>query len=142
MTLTQHAVLTGVAAVGLAPLLDGESLALFAAGSILIDVDHYLLYIQRTRRFDIGGMFRYFAELQPIQKTAAADPDLKAARDAVKVAQEKVVQATEAAMIKADPKAKDLLEQRKKLRDELAALQKAEMETKKKETEKKPEKKN
>ena len=69
MTLTQHAVLTGVAAVGLAPLLDGESLALFAAGSILIDVDHYLLYIQRTHRFDIGGMFRYFADLQPIQKT-------------------------------------------------------------------------
>jgi hypothetical protein len=69
MTLTQHTALTAVAAAALAPLLDGESIALFAAGSILIDIDHYFLYIQRTRRFDIRVMFRYFAELQPIEAT-------------------------------------------------------------------------
>jgi hypothetical protein len=69
MTLTQHTALTAVAAAALAPFFDGESIALFAAGSILIDVDHYFLYIQRTRRFDIRGMFRYFAELQPIETT-------------------------------------------------------------------------
>ena len=69
MTLTQHTALTAVAALALAPLYDAGSIALFAAGSILIDVDHYFLYIQRTRRFDIRGMFRYFAELQPIETT-------------------------------------------------------------------------
>ena len=69
MTLTRHMALTAVAAVALAPLFEGESIALFAAGSIFIDVDHYFLYIQRTRRFDIRGMFRYYAGLQPIQET-------------------------------------------------------------------------
>ncbi len=69
MTLTQHVAVTGVAAAALSPFLTGVELILFAAGSILIDVDHYFLYIQRTRRLDIRGMFRYFADLQPIQKT-------------------------------------------------------------------------
>jgi hypothetical protein len=69
MTLTQHSVLTGAAAAILFPFLDVESITLFAAGSILIDVDHYFLYVQRTRSSDIRGMFRYFADLQPIQGT-------------------------------------------------------------------------
>jgi hypothetical protein len=69
MTLTQHLVITGVAAAALSPLMDGREILVFAAGGVLIDVDHYLLYIQRTRRFDVRGMFRYFAALQPIQKT-------------------------------------------------------------------------
>jgi len=69
MTLTQHIAVTGVAAAALAPFVSGGEILLFAAGGVLIDVDHYLLYIQRTRRFDVRGMFRYFAELQPIQKT-------------------------------------------------------------------------
>jgi hypothetical protein len=69
MTLTQHIAVTGVAAAAIAPFVSGEEILLFAAGGVLIDVDHYLLYIQRTRRFDVRGMFRYFAALQPIQKT-------------------------------------------------------------------------
>lgn len=69
MTLTQHLAVTGVAAAALYPFLSGEEILLFSAGSVLIDVDHYLLYVQRTRRFDIRGMFRYFEELLPIQKT-------------------------------------------------------------------------
>ena len=69
LTLTQHIAVTAVAAAAIAPFVSGEGILLFAAGGILIDVDHYLLYIQRTRRFDVRGMFRYFAALQPIQKT-------------------------------------------------------------------------
>jgi hypothetical protein len=69
MTLTQHVAITSVAAVALAPFMGAGEILLFAVGSILIDVDHYLLYIQRTKRFDVRGMFRYFDDLLPIQKT-------------------------------------------------------------------------
>ena len=69
MTLSQHMALTGIAAAALSPFRGGAEILVFAAGSVLIDVDHYFLYIQRTRRYDINGMFRYFAELLPIQKT-------------------------------------------------------------------------
>jgi len=76
-------------------------------------------------------------ELAPLKRKAAADPDVKAAQEAAKAAQAKVTQATDAAMIKADPKAKELIEQRAKLMDEAAALRKAEMDAKKKEGAKK-----
>ena len=73
-------------------------------------------------------------ELMPIKTKAATDPEVKAAQEAVKSAQEtvktaqaKLQQATEAAMIKVDPKAKDLLEQRTKLQAEAAAVRRAEM---------------
>ena len=69
MTLTQHIALTGVAAAALTPFLGGTELVLFAVGGVLIDVDHYLLYIERRRNLSITGMFRYFNELQPIQST-------------------------------------------------------------------------
>lgn len=69
MTLTEHLVITGAAAAAFSPFVGGEDILLFAAGSVLIDVDHYLFYILRRKRFDIRGMFRYFDELQPIQKT-------------------------------------------------------------------------
>jgi hypothetical protein len=67
MTLKQHLVITGVAVAALTPVLDAAKLALFAVGGVLIDVDHYLLYIQRKRNFSVKGMFLYFEELQPIQ---------------------------------------------------------------------------
>ena len=69
MTLAQHSVLTGIAAAALAPALDRAEMLLFAVGAVLIDVDHYFLYIQRRRNFSIRGMFRYFEELQPIQRS-------------------------------------------------------------------------
>lgn len=69
MTLTEHLVLTGIATVALSPLLGGEQLALFAAGSVLIDVDHYFLFIQRRHSLSVTGMFRYFNELHPIEST-------------------------------------------------------------------------
>ena len=69
MTLTQHLALTAVASAILAPTLSGTELAAFAAGGVLIDVDHYLLYIQRKRSLSVRGMFKYYADLQPIQRT-------------------------------------------------------------------------
>ena len=69
MTLTQHLALTGAAAAALSPVLSGGELVLFAVGGVLIDVDHYLLYIERRRSLSVPGMFRYFRELQPIQST-------------------------------------------------------------------------
>lgn len=67
MTLTQHVALTGVAAAALAPVLSPVEIGLFAIGSVLIDIDHYLLFVQRRKSLSIRGMFRYFEELQPIQ---------------------------------------------------------------------------
>lgn len=69
MTLTSHVALTGVAAAALSSSMSEAGILAFAVGGILVDIDHYLLYVQRTRRFDIRGMFRYFDDLQPIQKT-------------------------------------------------------------------------
>jgi hypothetical protein len=69
VTLTQHVAFTAVAAVLLSPVLEARELAAFAVGSVLIDVDHYLLYVQRRRSLSVKGMFRYFEELQPIQRS-------------------------------------------------------------------------
>ena len=69
MTLTQHLAITGIAAAALSPFWSGGEILLFSIGSVLIDVDHYFLYIQRRRRFDIRGMFRYYEELWKIEKT-------------------------------------------------------------------------
>lgn len=67
MKLSQHLAVTGIAAAALLPVWN-EEILLFSVGSVLIDVDHYLLYIRRTGRFDIRGMFRYFEELWKIEK--------------------------------------------------------------------------
>ena len=69
MTLTQHLTLTGLAAAALAPIWGVPEIALFSIGGVLIDVDHYFLYIQRRRNLSVSGMFRYFRELQPIERT-------------------------------------------------------------------------
>ena len=67
MNLPAHAKATGVAALFLIPFWSVAQLAAFAVGSILIDVDHYVFYIFRRRRFDVKGMFAYFEELQEVQ---------------------------------------------------------------------------
>jgi hypothetical protein len=67
MNLTAHAKATGVAALCLLPFWTGVQLLGFAVGSILIDVDHYLFYVCRRRRFDVKGMFAYFDDLQELQ---------------------------------------------------------------------------
>jgi hypothetical protein len=68
MTLNQHVAITGVAAAVLLSFWSKMEVALFCAGGILIDVDHYLCYIQRTGRFGIAGMFRYFQALCKIEQ--------------------------------------------------------------------------
>ncbi|MBJ6725647.1 hypothetical protein [Geomesophilobacter sediminis] len=68
MTLTEHIVLTGVAAAALSPFLPATELALFSVGGVLIDVDHYFLFVGRTHRLSIPGMFRWFADLLPVEK--------------------------------------------------------------------------
>ena len=62
MNLKQHLLATGAAAVIMAPIGNSHEIALFAVGSILIDVDHQIFYMVRTGRYDVSGMFRYFRE--------------------------------------------------------------------------------
>jgi hypothetical protein len=66
MTLTQHTVLTGIAVAAFSPFMGGSELLVFAAGGILFDVDHYFVYIRRKGKYDVRGMFQYFAELDKI----------------------------------------------------------------------------
>lgn len=83
-------------------------------------------------------------DLSPLRSKAQANPEVKAAHEATVAAHEvamaaqaKEYAALEAAMIALDPKAKDLIEERKKLQAELEAAKKAEMDAKKKPAEKK-----
>lgn len=69
MTLNQHLAITGVAAAVLFPFWSKLEIALFCAGGVLIDVDHYLCYVLRTHRLSITGMFRYFRELWKIEQS-------------------------------------------------------------------------
>ncbi|MCP4369900.1 MAG: hypothetical protein GY797_17560 [Deltaproteobacteria bacterium] len=65
MTLTQHVKYTFGVSVILLLWWNITQIAWFALGSILIDFDHYLLYILRFKKFDIRGMFYYFNEWLP-----------------------------------------------------------------------------
>ena len=69
MTLVRHLAYTGAASAVLLPFRSGTEVLLFAAAGILIDADHYLVYVMRRRDASIRGMFRYFEELQAIEKT-------------------------------------------------------------------------
>ena len=69
MTLVRHLAFTGAAAVILLPFRSGAEILLFAAAGILIDADHYLVYVMRRREVSLRGMFRYFAEFQAVEKT-------------------------------------------------------------------------
>ncbi len=60
MTLKQHLLATGAVVAVMSPFAAFAELSSFTAGSILIDVDHYLFYILRSGRYDVAGMFRYF----------------------------------------------------------------------------------
>jgi hypothetical protein len=63
MNLKQHLLTTGAAAAAMTPFCPIDGVLLFAAGGILIDVDHQIFYYERTGRHDITGMFRYFKEV-------------------------------------------------------------------------------
>jgi len=74
MNLKQHLLATGTCAAAMTPFYHTADILLFAAGGILIDLDHQLFYYVRTGRHDIAGMFRYFRE--DVDKNLAAIPYL------------------------------------------------------------------
>lgn len=65
MRLKDHLILGGAASVVLYPAL-GNDAALFFAGSVLIDADHYLEYLYHNgfRDFSVANMFRYHEALK------------------------------------------------------------------------------
>ena len=64
MRLTDHVILGGFASVVLYPAIGVDAAFLFA-GSVLIDVDHYLEYLYHNgfRDFSVTKMFRYHGAL-------------------------------------------------------------------------------
>lgn len=73
MTLQQHLLATGAVAAMMTPFAGVAEVVSFSVGSVLIDVDHYLFYLQRTGRYDVAGMFRYFKN---VDRNLAAIPYL------------------------------------------------------------------
>lgn len=63
MTLGNHLKYTALASIPLFMLKGWMEVLLFFAGGILIDIDHYIFYVLRFRRFDPKGMFRYFHDV-------------------------------------------------------------------------------
>ncbi len=74
MNMKQHLIATGAVAAAMTPFCHSADILLFAAGSILIDVDHQIFYYFRTGRHDIAGMFRYFSD--DVDKNLKAIPYL------------------------------------------------------------------
>jgi hypothetical protein len=68
MRLVQHVKYTTIASTALLFLWNLPQIAWFAVGSIFIDVDHYIAYVLRFKRFDVKGMFQYFNEWLPENK--------------------------------------------------------------------------
>ena len=65
-------------------------------------------------------------ELSPYARKVHEDADVKTAAEELKASQAKLTHALEAALIKAYPPAKELLEQRTKLQQELTSIRMAE----------------
>ncbi|MEK7444424.1 MAG: hypothetical protein AABZ70_06185 [candidate division NC10 bacterium] len=65
MTLPEHIVLGGGAALAVSPVLGASGSLAFWAASVLIDVDHHLDYVYRNgfRDFGARGMFAYHDHL-------------------------------------------------------------------------------
>lgn len=65
MRLKDHLILGGAASVVLYPAL-GKDAVFFFAGSVLIDIDHYLEYLYHNgfRDFGVANMFRYHEALR------------------------------------------------------------------------------
>jgi membrane-bound metal-dependent hydrolase YbcI (DUF457 family) len=57
----QHAAYGAAAALALAPLLREQSVALWA-GSVLLDVDHYLWYVAHEGDLSLPRAYRYFLD--------------------------------------------------------------------------------
>jgi hypothetical protein len=68
MTLGRHLVYTGAVAAVLLPFRSWEEILLFTAAGILIDVDHYPVYAMRRSDRSLRGMFRFYEELQEVER--------------------------------------------------------------------------
>lgn len=60
MSLGSHLKYTAVASSAMLVFWDLQQILWFAIGSILIDVDHYIFYVFKCKKFDIKGMFAYY----------------------------------------------------------------------------------
>jgi len=68
MRVTEHIKYTTAAAIILLPFWNIREVLLFAAGSVLIDIDHYFFYIFHFRKLNPKGMFFYYQEWLPMVK--------------------------------------------------------------------------
>src|SRR5581483_4018485 len=64
----EHVAYGAAASLCLLPALPPERVAFFFAGSVLIDIDHYLdfLYFSRFREWSPSGMFRFHGRLAKV----------------------------------------------------------------------------
>jgi hypothetical protein len=65
MRVTDHIKYTTAVSIILLPFWNVREVILFAAGSILIDIDHYLFYIFHFKRLNPRGMFLYYEDWLP-----------------------------------------------------------------------------
>ena len=68
MRLTKHVKYTAILSVVLLPFWNFEQIFLFAIGSIVIDIDHYICYVWSFKKFDVKGMFEYYEKWLPSVK--------------------------------------------------------------------------
>lgn len=64
MTLGKHLLAAAIAAPLVFHFAGPAATAVFAAASVLIDVDHYLVFIKRTGSFSPGAMFRWYDRIE------------------------------------------------------------------------------
>jgi type IV secretory pathway VirB3-like protein len=63
MTLVQHIGLTAVVSLIMLPFWNWIQIVWFSIGSVLIDIDHYIYFVLRRKRFGIREMFKYHDRL-------------------------------------------------------------------------------
>ncbi|MBW2980423.1 hypothetical protein KY360_03340 [Candidatus Woesearchaeota archaeon] len=61
MSIKNHLIFTIIISIIIAPIVRFNALY-FIIGSVLIDVDHYLYYIMRYRKFNLGKIYTYWAK--------------------------------------------------------------------------------
>ena len=68
----RHAAYGAAAALLATPWLRGGSLAMWA-GSVFIDVDHFLWYVQRRRDLSLRRAYRFFLAVRAGEKRLESD---------------------------------------------------------------------
>ena len=75
MRLQEHIIISSVAAVALAPAWGVQNSLIFLVSAVMIDSDHYLDYLYRTKAKDWSParMFRYYDKMSLMEKN---DPEM------------------------------------------------------------------